>query len=93
MPSQDAATDPELRAKLADSIATLLARLLRTDVEITEDSRLMDELGLSSSLTLELLLELEDEFQIQVDVEELEDGDVHTVGDLTDYIVRCSTPR
>ncbi|MEE3921412.1 phosphopantetheine-binding protein [Micromonospora sp. BRA006-A] len=53
----------------------------------------MDDLGLSSSLGLELLLSLEDELEIQIDVEELDEDRMATLGDLADYITANSTPR
>jgi len=53
----------------------------------------MDELGLSSSLGLELLLELEEELSIQIDVEELDNEQMHTVGDLATYIATHSIPQ
>jgi acyl carrier protein len=68
----------------------LLPRLLQRDVEVTDSSRLMDELGLSSSLALELLLTLEEELDIQINVEELDEGEMQTVGDLTNFIAAHS---
>jgi acyl carrier protein len=53
----------------------------------------LDELGLNSSLGLELLLELEGELAIQIDVEELDQEEMYTVGDLADYIAGHSIPR
>jgi acyl carrier protein len=71
----------------------LLRRILDTDAAITEDSALMDELGLSSSMALELLIELEDDLDIQIDVEQMEEDKVSTVGGLADYITEYSAPR
>jgi acyl carrier protein len=51
-----------------------------------EDSRLFDELGLSSSKTLELLLELEETLEIQIDVEEIDQDDLETIGTLASFV-------
>lgn len=81
------------RDQVVKSLTALLERMLRPDAPITEDTQLMDELGLSSSLALELLLELEDELEIQIDVEDLDEDRMTTLGDLADHITANSTPR
>lgn len=86
MISPETEVDPQLRQRIVDSMAQLLMRILRRDLPVTEDMKLMDELGLSSSLGLELLLELEEELEIQIDVEGLDQDEMHTVGDLASYI-------
>jgi acyl carrier protein len=45
-----------------------------------------DELGLSSSLGLELLLEVEEALGIQIDVEALRPDELRTVGELATFI-------
>ncbi|MDG4800263.1 4'-phosphopantetheinyl transferase superfamily protein [Micromonospora sp. WMMD980] len=81
------------RDQVVKSLTALLERMLRPDAPITEGTQLMDELGLSSSLALELLLELEDELEIQIDVEDLDEDRMATLGDLADHITANSTPR
>ncbi|MFI5837388.1 4'-phosphopantetheinyl transferase family protein [Micromonospora sp. NPDC051300] len=81
------------RDEVVKSLTALLERMLRPDAPVTEGTQLMDELGLSSSLALELLLELEDELEIQIDVEDLDEDRMTTLGDLADHIVANSTPR
>lgn len=77
----------ELREQVVTNIFTLLPQVLRREVsEVTEHTLLMEELGLTSSSTLELLLDLEDRLGIEINVEEINDGDVDTVGALADYI-------
>lgn len=83
----------EPREQIVESMTRLLTRMLRPDTPVTVRTQLMDDLGLSSSLALELLLELEDELEIQLDVEELDEDRMTTVGDLADYIAGNSTPR
>ena len=92
MTDPDAGMDVQLRKQVFTSMAALLVRILRRDVTVTEETRLMDELGLSSSLGLELLLELEEELEIQINVEELDQDEMHTVGDLADFIATNSIP-
>ncbi|MEU1755783.1 phosphopantetheine-binding protein [Micromonospora matsumotoense] len=93
MTESDTATASQLRAQVVDSMTTLLTRMLRPAAPVTERTQLMDELGLSSSLALELLLEIEDELEIQIDVEDLDEDRMTTVSDLADYITAHCTPR
>jgi acyl carrier protein len=80
-----------LRMRVIDSLATVLSRVLRYEVgAVSEATRLRDELGLTSASTMELLFELEDRLAIEVDVEELDEPDVESVGSLADYIVAHS---
>jgi acyl carrier protein len=72
--------------------STLLARLLNRDEPVTADTRLMDELGLSSSLGLELMLELEEQLEIQIDVELMDQDQMETVGDLATFIAGHHQP-
>jgi acyl carrier protein len=77
----------ELRARVVDTLGALLGRMLGRDLDVSEETRLFDELGLSSSKTLELLLALEEELDIQVDVEEIDRRDLASVGSLSDFVV------
>lgn len=78
----------ELRSRVVDTLAVLLGQLLGGDLpDVSEETRLFDELGLSSSRTLELLLTLEEELDIQVDVEEIDRDDLTSVGTLADFVV------
>ncbi|MBM7773721.1 acyl carrier protein [Actinokineospora baliensis] len=83
----ESTVDPELLDRVTGSMAELLPRVLKREVTgLTSDTRLFTELGLSSASTLELLLELEDELEIQIDVEEIDQNDLETVGTLAAYI-------
>lgn len=87
MEQMTAQPDTELRARVVDSIGTLLPRVLKRDVPaMPEGTRLFDELGLSSASTLELLLELEEDLDIQIDVEEIDQGDLASIGTLADFV-------
>ncbi|MFI6130651.1 phosphopantetheine-binding protein [Micromonospora sp. NPDC051141] len=93
MLEHDTSTTSPQRDQVVESLTALLGRMLRPAVPVTERTQLMDDLGLSSSLALELLLELEDELEIQIDVEDLDEDRMTTLGDLADYITANSTPR
>lgn len=85
--------DTGLRPQVVDSIRTLLPRVLRKEMpEPTEQSRLMEDLGMSSSSTLELMLELEEDLALQIDVEDIDRDDFATVGTLADFVVRHLIP-
>jgi len=80
-------TDTELRQRVLDSMTVLLPRVLKREVAaLPESTRLFDELGLSSASTLELLLELEEDLDIQIDVEEIDQDDLESVGALASFV-------
>jgi acyl carrier protein len=80
-------TDTDLRQRVVDSIGQLLPRVLKRDVgAVPENTRLFDELGLSSASTLELLLELEEALEIQIDVEEIDQDDLESIGALASFV-------
>jgi acyl carrier protein len=79
--------DVDLRQRVVDSIASLLPRVLKRDVPaMPEGTKLFDELGLSSASTLELLLELEEDLEIQIDVEEIDQNDLDSIGSLASFV-------
>ncbi|HEV8559062.1 MAG TPA: phosphopantetheine-binding protein [Actinophytocola sp.] len=89
----DKVLDAELRQRVVASIGTLLPQVLKRDLSaIPEDIRLFDELGLSSSKTLELLLALEEELGIEVDVDEIDRGDLVSIGAFADFVTQHATP-
>jgi acyl carrier protein len=90
--AQETGVDGEFRQRVVDTMTTVLARLLDRPEPVTEDMRLMEELGLSSTLGLELLLELEDQLLILVDVEQMDQEHMETVGDLATFVAGHSRP-
>jgi acyl carrier protein len=79
--------DTSLRRRVVDSMVELLPRVLKQELpELAEDTSLFDGLGLSSVTTLELLLELEEALEVQVDVEDIDQDDLRTVGTLADFV-------
>jgi acyl carrier protein len=89
----DKVLDADLRQRVMDSIGALLPQVLKRDLPaMPEDIRLFDELGLSSSKTLELLLALEDDLSIEVDVDEIDRGDLVSIGAFADFVAQHATP-
>lgn len=84
--------DPEVRQRVVQATTDTLAVLLERDEPVTEDMRLMDELMVSSLLGLELLLRLEEQLDIQIDVELMDQDQIHTVGDLATFVAGHHRP-
>ena len=79
--------DTDLRQRVLDSIAVLLPRVLKRDLGvIPESASLFDELGLSSASTLERLLELEDELDVQINIEDISRDDLDSIGALASFV-------
>jgi acyl carrier protein len=81
-------SDSALRERVMESIHVVVPKVLSLDeaAELSEQTRLMEDLGMSSTTTLELLLELEDTLDVQIDVEEIEPSDLACLGALADFI-------
>ena len=84
-------SDSALRERVMESMHVILPKLLARDgedeaLEFSDSMRLMEDLGLTSAATLELMLELEDTLEIQIDVEEIGPADVASLGALADFI-------
>jgi acyl carrier protein len=92
MAAQETGLDGEFRQQVVDTMITVLGRLLERPEAVTEDMRLMEELGLSSTLGLELLLELEDQLLILIDVELMDQDQMRTVGDMATFVAGHSRP-
>jgi acyl carrier protein len=72
---------------------TVLPHVLQgAQCEISESVRLMEDLGLTSTNTLELMLEIEEVLDMVVDVEEITAADVQTLGALAGYIAAHAQP-
>jgi len=92
MTAQETGLDGEFRQQVVDTMIAVLTRLLERSEPLTEDMRLMDELGLSSTLGLELLLELEDQLLILIDVELMDQEQMTTIGDMATFVAAHSRP-
>jgi acyl carrier protein len=84
-------SDSALRGRIMESILVVLPKVLSLDTDtaagLSESTRLMDDLGMTSTVTMELILELEDALEIQIDIEEMEPADVASISALADYAV------
>jgi acyl carrier protein len=79
---------------LVGSICALLPRVLRRDMpHVTRDTTLMEDLAMSSTTGLELMLELEEELEIEISVEDLDRTHFATVGTLADYVAANILPE
>lgn len=83
---QETPVDVRMRDAVTATMLAILPGLLDYDGPLTPHSRLQDELGLSSSLVLELLLGIEETHAIQIDLEVMDEDRVVTVADLAEYI-------
>jgi len=84
--------DTGLRQLVFASLGVLLPRVLGREIPALSDATLLrDGLGLRSTTMLELLLELEANLEIEIDVEEIDTGDMNTVGDLATFVAGHST--
>ena len=92
MTAQETGLDGDFRQQVLDTMTTVLARLLDRTEPVTEDMRLMEELGLSSTFGLELLLQVEDQLMILIDVEQMDADQMKTVGDLATFVAGHSRP-
>lgn len=70
---------------MLDRIIDIIREQLNIDdVEITEDTSFKDDLGVDSLDLLELVMAFEEEYNIELDPEELEG--IQTVGDVMEFI-------
>ncbi|MDE0284951.1 MAG: acyl carrier protein [Gammaproteobacteria bacterium] len=70
--------------EILEKVISELSALTTSDANLTENSELVTELGLDSFKVLDLLMDIEDEFDISMPVNLL--ADVHTVKDLAERI-------
>jgi acyl carrier protein len=86
--------DPALRAEIIDMTRDLLPRVLKREVtEFSENSALMEDLGMSSTTALELVLELEERLEREISVEDMGREHFATVGTLADYVAANLLPE
>ena len=68
-----------------EKIKEILAEQLDADAdEMTMDTNISRDLGADSLDVVELLMSIEDEFEVEIPDEEIEN--IKTIGDLTEYI-------
>ncbi len=68
-----------------EKIKAILAEQLDADAdEMTMDTNIAKDLGADSLDVVELLMSIEDEFEVEIPDEEIEN--IKTIGELTEYI-------
>lgn len=68
-----------------EKIKNILAEQLNADEdEMTMETNIAKDLGADSLDVVELLMSIEDEFEVEIPDEEIEN--IKTIGDLTEYI-------
>lgn len=85
--SDTTATSANTTDPVTATITAALARVLRRpENDITPDTRLFGDLGLDSTTVLELLMDMEGEFDIEFDADTLEQDHFETVTTLAGYV-------
>ena len=83
-------SDSEARERVMESIYVVLPEVLPAGPagrpELSEKTRLMEDLGMTSAAALELMLGLEEALDILIDVEEIQPEDMACLGGLADFI-------
>lgn len=75
------------RTELLEHVRLALAAVLNRDLpDLSEDSRLFEDLGLDSTSVIELLMSLETSIDLEIDPDSLEPEVFMTVRSLADYI-------
>ncbi len=72
------------RSEMLEKIAEIIKEQLNTTAEITEQTTFKDDLGADSLDIFELVIALEEGFDIEIPSEDLEG--VTTVGDIMNYL-------
>ena len=68
-----------------DKIKSIISEVLSIDADgITEETTFVDDLGADSLDLFELVMALEDEYNVEIPAEEL--TDLNTVGDVIEYL-------
>ena len=83
-------SDSAARERVMESIYAVLPDVLPASPAgrpgLSEETRLMEDLGMTSAAALELMLGLEDVLEIEIDVEEIQPDDMASLGGLADFI-------
>lgn len=74
---------------MLERLREIMTQYIEVDAEeITEDKRLIEDLGFNSFDFMSLLGEIEEEFGITVDEGEV--TDIHTVGEVIEYLEKLT---
>jgi acyl carrier protein len=81
-------TKPTGSDAVVEAVTLALTRVLDVELpDLTEDSKLFEELGLDSTGVFELLLQLEELLDIEFDTDSLQMSHFITVRTLADFVV------
>jgi acyl carrier protein len=79
------------RADLTAAVIRCLSEVLKRELpDVTERTRLFDDLHLDSTTSLELLMAVEEAVNVEFDMEELNMDDFRTVGTLVDSVLAAT---
>ena len=71
-----------------DKLVEIIGNYVEVDGTITPDSRFMEDLGFTSFDFMSMLGELEDEFDVEIDQQEV--ANIRTVGEAAKYLEKLS---
>jgi acyl carrier protein len=72
-------------ADIAEQVRRIIAEQLMVDIEdVTDDASFIEDLGADSLDTVEMIMEIEDEFGIEIPDEDAEK--IQTVGQAIEYV-------
>lgn len=78
------------REEIIEKIKEIIRATLKGELdttEITETTLLVDEVGINSIAAIEILVRIENEFEIEIDDEDLSVELIRTIATLADYIL------
>jgi acyl carrier protein len=79
------------RTEITTVVIRCLSEVLKTELpDVTEQTRLFEDLHLDSTISLELLMAVEDAVGVEFDMEELNMDNFRTVGTLTDAVLAAA---
>ncbi len=71
-----------------DNLVEIIGNYVEVEGTITPDSRFMEDLGFTSFDFMSMLGELEDEFDVEIDQQEV--SNIRTVGEAAEYLEKLS---
>lgn len=72
--------------QIEQQLEQLLARHLGNPAELNSETHLARDLGLESVQVMEFVVDVEDHYDLSIDLKSL--ADVHTMGDMTAVVLR-----
>ena len=78
-------------AQVKELVIDIIKNATETELEVTSETHLVQELGLSSVEAMLLFSDLEDRFGIRIPVSTLRE--IETAGDLAQVVINCLTGK